>query len=482
MRAENYQLPYHLIDRKYIPIKSLGQKVETNLPYHLLETTRRMYNLSVFSFDIDGFITCVSPSPCNSDGTLDIGRLNALSPHTYPILERLAILSTHVPCIPNTGKSYVVKKTLYAEISRLRQRYMDSVGMGVITYESDGTSQFIANPAYIEPNTGRMRARDIDGNPSRKWLQFGISVYDNGGYVEDIYGPEKYEHREQFSDDYFTLFTNPEFQELILKTTRKDKIQQQMEIMKHHVLLSDYAINASYPNNSIYTATGYEAKYIRSGLIAQKASYTSPGAKNNFDLDLELLANDRDLQSEWDGFFYRHTYTDTLVRSFADLQTNLDIYFSGAANVSSNFVPGNPETGIGDRVAIDLTPLKVTKEWGLHIALEYIQSEQARAGIANSHFADDMIAGGDGAHRDKNDFDFIYDKRGITNTPNRGYTKVKGFPTHILDILPLFGVEAIEPLEQIEQTLVLIQLILHARLGLPKDDLPERTLRKLRFS
>lgn len=66
-------------------------------------------------------------------------------------------------------------------------------------------------------------------------------------------------------------------------------------------------------------------------------------------------------------------------------------------------------------------------------------------------------------------------------TPVFNYETVDGFPSHFLDIFPLFGIQVIQPLDQIEQTLVFAQLLLHSRLGFPKDDLPEETKAKLMF-
>lgn len=449
----------------------------------LRETLRRMHETTAFTFDVDGFILRGGQIPLDNDGTLDIGALRARSPDTLPILDRTAKLEAHgIPCISISGKSATVA-LLYEH--KTVQTLLALREYGMIEWEPEERAtiypypvdQIRVNPQFLEPATGRIRARTIDGKPS-DLLVFSVAGFDNGATLIDLADPGGFYTTKHFPKSFFEILENPVLQNLLRRTTRQSKIDRQTRISEHHVALS---VHKRFMGQPLFPDPSYYETWRQVAQNIADFSYASPqGSKFNLELGLEKLAKDIQLQEDWNSFFVSTLRANAqAVTDIESLQNNLrTLFIEGShATVTSNYVD-EINKGMGARIIIDLNPPNTHKAAGAKTALKYMRRVYEESGLKPPPFEKSDLGGGDGPHR--NDNTLICHPRGITNFRGK-HTKIDGFPTDIYKIMERFGVQARKDLRDTEETLIFFQLLLHARLGLPKEDLPEETKAKLFF-
>lgn len=457
-------------------------------PIH--ETLRRMHEVTMVSFDVDKFILDGGMVPLTEDDRLDIGTLQMQSPDTLPILHRMAVFESYgIPCVPITGKSGTIAR-LYEYKTRLT--LLNLRDHGVIRWKADEDATIYpypidpnkknvigVRPDFFEPITGRIRALSMEhpGKPSETRLVFSIAEFDNGAAFIDLTDPFGHYEAKKFPPSFFQILGNPVLQDLLRRSTRSEKFKKQARVNPKHIALSE---NQQYMGQPLFPDHEYYDMWYPVAEAVKDFSYPSPhGSKFNLELGMEKLKNDVQLQAEWTDFFLHVLGGNaTPVTDIRSLENNLRLFFAlqSGATVTANYVD---DKRIGPRVVIDLNPPKTQKARGAKDAILYMRKVYDEAGFKRPPaFEKGDLAGGD--QPNQNDRDLICHQRGVTNC-RVPYNKKDGFPTDIRAIIEKFGGQIHGELRETEETLIFFQLLLHAKLELPKDDLPEETKAKVVF-
>lgn len=444
------------------------------------EGIRRMRFHQASFNDFDGY-KAKGGKVWNKDERIDLPVFLDKSPDTIHMLLREAILIVHgYPQVTISGKSGTIRY-YYDELTRKVVSTLIGYGMVKPSAAKKMDSPYPridpddVHPDFLEPRTGKIIARLPNGKKSQR-LVLSAAGFDNGSALWELLYKDHFYEAGQFPPLFFKLFGDTKFQELLSKSTRANKFERQSIIMPKHVVLAGEKPYGGF--SKLMADERYESEWRPVAKLAQAHSYPS-GHGTKFNAELAMgLRNNPELLAEWNEYLFNVMNGNSeAVYDVFTLERNLKNLFSKCAMVSTNFVE---DAKIGDRVVLDF---HTADKWDAELRFIKLFSEiYDESGMVVPNFLNGSVGGGDGPH--KNDDRLICREQGITNYYGP-HLKVRGFPGEIRNILKAFHVTVRDPknnpLRDTEETLVWYQLLLHARLGYAKDDLPEETKAKLMF-